>query len=92
MSGALDSARVAEDLVAYAQTHLLARGTALTADTPLLRAGLDSFSIVELLLFAEGTYGVRVPEAALTHENLATMAALAACIASLAGSSGLPPG
>jgi len=80
----IDSSRVAMELVAYACTNLLAEGLFLDAQTPIAQVGLDSFCIVELLLFAEGAFGVRVPETALTHENLVSLDALARCIAMLA--------
>ena len=79
-----DSAAMARRLVEYASANLVADGHWFDEHTPLTEAGLDSFCIVELLLFAEGEFGVRVPEAALTHENLASLATLARCMASLA--------
>jgi acyl carrier protein len=45
--------------------------------------GLDSFSLVELLLFCERTFGVVVPESQLTHENLESIAALSRCLRAL---------
>ena len=84
MSRMIDSTRVAEQLVDYARVNLVADGPAFDVHTPLVQAGLDSFCIVELLLFAEGAFGVRVPESALTHENLTSLNSLAQCISGLA--------
>ncbi len=88
MTRRLDARAVARRLTDYALANLLAEGTPFDEHTPLAEAGLDSFCIVELLLFAEGEFGVRVPEAELTHENLATLATLARCVAALAAEPG----
>jgi acyl carrier protein len=70
----------------------MAEGTELNEHSLLAEAGIDSFSLVELLLFCERAFGVTVPESHLTHENLMSLAALARCIASLArpGASSAP--
>jgi acyl carrier protein len=50
----------------------------------LSQAGIDSFALVELLLFCDRAIGVRVPDSHLTKANLNSMASLAGCIAELA--------
>ncbi|MDO8944442.1 MAG: hypothetical protein Q7U75_14770, partial [Desulfobacterales bacterium] len=75
---------IAEELCRFARANLLAPGASFNAATPLGPAGLDSFSLVELLLFSERAFGVQVPESHLTRENLADMGALGRCIADLA--------
>ena len=50
----------------------------------MAQAGIDSFALVELLLFCERVLGVRVPDSHLTGNNLTSMATLANCIAELA--------
>ena len=52
--------------------------------SPLSQAGIDSFALVELVLFCERVLGVRVPDSHLTGDNLASMSSLANCIAELA--------
>lgn len=79
----LDPIEVGAELVRYARENLVADAAPFAPETPLAEAGLDSFCVVELLLFAEQAFGVRVPESALTNDNLASLAALAHCIAAL---------
>ncbi len=64
----------------------MADGAAFDGHSPLAKAGIDSFALVELLLFCERVIGVRVPDSHLTGTNLTSMATLAACIAELARS------
>jgi acyl carrier protein len=82
-----DPQSIADQLCRFARTQLLAEEAPFDAHTPLTDAGLDSFSLVELLLFSERTFGVSVPESHLTRENLDTLAALGRCIADLAAAS-----
>jgi acyl carrier protein len=53
---------------------------AITADEPLLSSGLiDSFSLMDLALFVEDTFGVRIEDTELnanTFDNLAQLASL----------------
>ena len=52
----------------------------LTADEPLLSSGLiDSFSLMDVALFVEDTFGVRIEDTELnadTFDNLTQLAAL----------------
>lgn len=85
-----DPQSIADQLCRFARTQLLAEEAAFDAHTPLTAAGLDSFSLVELILFTERTFGVSVPESHLTRENLATLSALGRCIADLATGAAIP--
>jgi acyl carrier protein len=69
----------------FARANLLAEGKDFDEDSPLAEAGIDSFGLVELLLYSERTFGVSVPESHWTEANLRTVAALGRCIAELAG-------
>jgi acyl carrier protein len=69
----------------FARANLLAEGTKLDEHSPLAEAGIDSFALVELLLYSERAFGVRVPESHWTCENFGTLGALGRCIAELAG-------
>jgi len=69
----------------FARANLLVEGKVFDEHSPLAEAGIDSFGLVELLLYSERTFGVSVPESHWTHDNLRTVAALGRCIAELAG-------
>ena len=82
---------IAEQLCRFARTNLVANPANLNEHTPLAEAGIDSFSLVELLVFSERSFGIAIPESHLTHENLVSLAALADCIAALVGGCGSCP-
>jgi acyl carrier protein len=88
-----DSAFIAEQLCQFARKNLVADGADFNEHSPLAAAGIDSFSLVELLLFSERTFGISVPASHLTHEHLASLSSLARCIARLAdGNASAPRG
>ena len=80
-----DPTIIGAQLCRFARENLVARGGCFNEHSPLAEAGIDSFSLVELLLYSEQSFGVTVPESHLTHENLTTLSSLAHCIAGLAG-------
>jgi acyl carrier protein len=85
-----DPKTIAAQLCEFARTNFVAEGAEFDENSPLAKAGIDSFSLVEVLLFSERTLGVRVPDSHLTGINLASMAALANCIAELGRNSKSP--
>jgi len=79
-----DPKKIAAQLCQFARINFVAEGQDFDENSPLAQAGIDSFALVELLLFCERVIGVRVPDSHLTGANLASMASLARCIAELA--------
>jgi acyl carrier protein len=58
-------------------------GRVLKPDQPLLSSGLvDSFSLVDLALFVEDTFGVHIDDAELNSDTFDTLDQLAALIES----------
>lgn len=73
---------IENELAKYIVTEILRRPKyALRPDEPLLSSGLiDSFHRVDLALFVETTYGVRLDDSELTAETFDTVQQLAAVI------------
>ena len=83
MTPETDPKKIAAKLCQFARNNFVAEGQEFDENSPLSQAGIDSFALVELLLFCERDIGVRVPDSHLTGANLASMASLANCIAEL---------
>jgi acyl carrier protein len=79
-----DQKIIVTKLCEFARTNFVAEGVNFDENSPLSEAGIDSFALVELVLFCERVLGVRVPDSHLTGDNLASMSALARCISELA--------
>jgi acyl carrier protein len=75
-----DSQAIAESLCGFIKKSLVAEGVEVKPETPLSKLGLDSFSIIEVVLFIERQYGVGLPDEALSPENIYSAATLAKCV------------
>jgi acyl carrier protein len=84
MTSQKDSKTIAEQLCQFARKNYVADGADFDENSPLAKAGIDSFALVELLLYCERTFGVSVPDSHLTGNNLTSVATLAGCVAELA--------
>ena len=74
----IDIGTISNDLMKFVQANILAEGVAITNKTVLHDIGIDSYSIVEIILFIERKYGVVIPDELLVPENFKTIEVLAA--------------
>ena len=73
----LDHAEVCKKLIGFIKDNLLAEGIALEASSSLTALGLDSFSLIEILLFIERNMDTIVPIEELNREKTETVEAIA---------------
>lgn len=71
------------DIITFLVNNIVAPNTAITATTVLRDIGIDSFSIVEIILFIERKYGVVIPDDKLIPENFRTIQALSVIVNTL---------
>ncbi|POZ50051.1 acyl carrier protein [Methylovulum psychrotolerans] len=70
---------IESQLCEFLRTNVLAGDVAVSPETPLSLIGVDSFALMELVLFIERRFGLELPAEALTPENIASAGALAGC-------------
>ena len=68
---------VEQKLILEIATILCADPAAIKPDVPLPSLGLDSMGFVEILVFIEKTFGLRLTESGLNREDFQTIRALA---------------
>jgi acyl carrier protein len=73
----MDEHIIVTDIRKFIMDDILAGGIKLDAETTLQNAGIDSFSMIEILLFIQSKYNMLVPDNELTPENFRTLSALA---------------
>jgi acyl carrier protein len=71
-------------LCQFVRTNLVGEDVPFDEHSLLSQAGVDSFALVDLVLYCERGLGVRVPDASLTGANLTSVSSLAKCVAELA--------
>jgi acyl carrier protein len=70
---------ISDKLCGFLKDQVLADGVDVDGATSLADIGVDSFSLMEILLFLERTYGLVFPLEVLTPANIETVSALAEC-------------
>jgi len=80
----LSAEEIANQLCVFLRDNVLAPQIEVTSDTALSEIGVDSFSLMELVLFIERQFALELPAEALTPENIASVDTLSAyCVAQL---------
>jgi len=74
---------LSSELCGFLRKHIVAPHLDFGPTTPLSRLGVDSVSIVQMLLFVERRFGIEIPDSELTHRNLESVDSLARSVMSL---------
>ena len=77
MTTPISSSVIAENICLFIRSHLVASGVEVTPATPLEHLGLDSFSLIEIILFVERQYHLQLSDEALSQENICSSETLA---------------
>ena len=70
---------ICSELLLFVQSSILDSSVSITPYTRFSDIGLDSMSIIELVLFIERKFEVAISEKDLTPENLKSIQTLAEC-------------
>ncbi len=72
--------QIEKDIIHFLESNIVNEDCKILADKPLRDMGIDSFSIVEIILFIERKYGKVIPDEQLLPENFQTVHAIATLI------------
>ena len=70
---------ISQQLQSFIQSTIVEKHIAVQQDTPFNQLGIDSMSIIELVLFIERKFKIAIPEAELLPANFASVRTLADC-------------
>ena len=70
-------------LMEFLRRDVFSPETPISEDTDLIAGGFDSFSLVNLMLFVEQTYGLWIPEREITAATFKNTRSLAAVVSRL---------
>lgn len=71
---------ISETLVEFVRANILEPDVPFTAESILSKTGVDSYSVIEIVLFIERQYGVVIPDEQLIPANLNNINSIAACV------------
>jgi len=70
---------ICNELIRYVKTNIADSSVLMEAQTPFNQTGLDSSSVIELVLFIERKFDIIILEEDLIPENLKSITALTQC-------------
>lgn len=68
---------IQQELLQFVAENILDKSMAIDCETPFREVGVDSFSIIQIVLFIERKYKLSMTEKDLIPENLHSIAAIA---------------
>lgn len=71
---------IENDIIHFLEKNILTEGLTISSDKALRDIGIDSFSIVEIILFIERKYGFVIPDEKLIPDNFKTVNAIATVV------------
>lgn len=75
----MDVKELEKEVIVFVKENLVAASVNLEPETVLATVGLDSFSMIEIVLFLERKFSIELPDEALTPDNIKSVQALCAC-------------
>jgi len=70
---------ISQQLQNFIQHTIVEKHIAVQEDTPFHQLGIDSMSIIELVLFVERKFKIAIPESELVPANFTSVRTLADC-------------
>ncbi len=75
----MDKVEIANELLSFVRKTIIDSSVEIGAETPFKDLGIDSVSIINIVLFIERKFDLALPEEALSPENLRSIHSLANC-------------
>lgn len=73
----MERIQLEHELLLFLKNNILADDVNIESHTNLSQIGIDSFSIVEIILFVERKFGISIPEHQLLPEHFQSVGAIA---------------
>jgi acyl carrier protein len=76
----LSKENISQTLVTFVRSNILAPDVAFDGNSNLSKTGVDSYSVIEIILFIERQFGVVIPDTMLIPANLSSIDAMSECV------------
>ena len=73
----MDRSSIEKELNVFLENNILAEDVVITSESEFKEMGVDSYSIVEVVLFIERKFGIIIPDIELTPENFENVSSIA---------------
>lgn len=75
----MEAKELEKEMILFVKENLVAESVVLEPETVLASVGLDSFSMIEIVLFLERKFSIELPDEALTPENIKSISSMCQC-------------
>jgi len=75
----IEAKELEKEMIQFVKENLVAATVELEPETVLSTIGLDSFSMIEIVLFLERKFSIELPDESLTPENIKSISSLGKC-------------
>lgn len=79
----METETIEKDIIHFLENNILSEGIKIFPDSSLREVGIDSFSIVEIILFIERKYDIVIPDYKLIPDNFKTIHTIALTVKEL---------
>lgn len=79
----METETIEKDIIHFLENNILSEGIKIFPDSSLRGVGIDSFSIVEIILFIERKYDIVIPDHKLIPDNFKTIHTIALTVKEL---------
>ena len=79
----METESIEKEIIHFLESNILSEGIKIYPDSSLRDVGIDSFSIVEIILFIERKYNVIIPDHKLIPDNFKTIRTIAITVKEL---------
>lgn len=79
----METETIEKDIIHFLESNILSEGIKIYSDSSLREVGIDSFSIVEIILFIERKYDIVIPDYKLIPDNFKTIHTIALTVKEL---------
>ncbi len=79
----METETIEKDIIHFLESNILSEGIKIYSDSSLREVGVDSFSIVEIILFIERKYDIVIPDHKLIPDNFKTIHTIALTVKEL---------
>lgn len=66
-------------LIQFLKANVLGEGVEIAGNTPFIEIGIDSVTVIELVMHIDDEFGIDIPPNDLTEENMSSIDSLASC-------------
>ncbi|MFT4680463.1 MAG: acyl carrier protein [Granulosicoccus sp.] len=84
----VDKGKISNMMIQFLKSNVLAEGIEISGTTPFQEIGIDSVTVIELVMHIDDEFGIDIPPNDLTEENMSSIDTLANCAMRFASTGG----